>query len=311
MISLSKNQDLLVIGHTALDYIIKVEEFPVANTATTIEKMKNFYGGAAANVAMVGATIGLKTTLVSAVGGNFIDSDYHMKMKELDINTDSMIVVEDEQTPTAFVVTDENQDQIFYFYWGAGKSFKEAKTPKLAIGNTEAVHLATGSPDFNYNCSIVSREEDKIVSFDPGQDLHMYNKEKLEKVVKNCTIVFGNHHEIERILNSLATDINGLKDLGPEIVVKTCGKDGSTIYNNNNEKIKVDSIYRPAIDPTGAGDSYRAGFLYSYLNGNSLEDCAKFASSVSSFIVEKEGCQTNIPTYSRVTERMNGFYDRK
>ncbi|MDR2966345.1 MAG: carbohydrate kinase family protein [Methanobacteriaceae archaeon] len=306
---MSKNQDLLVIGHTALDYIIKVEKFPNANTSTTIENMKNFHGGAAANVAMVGATMGLKTSLVSAVGGNFLDSDYHVKMKELKIDTDSMIVVKDEKTPTAFVVTDENQDQIFYFYWGAGKNFNHSKPPKTAINNTEAVHLATGSPQFNYNSSIIAKEENKIVSFDPGQDLHMYSNEKLEKVVKNCTILFGNHHEIKRILNSLATDINGLKDLGPKIVVKTCGKDGSIIYSDDG-KIKIDPIYRPAIDPTGAGDSYRAGFLYSYLNGNPLESCAKFASSVSSFIVEKEGCQTNIPSYEEVKDRMNDFYSK-
>ena len=306
---MSNNQDLLVIGHTALDYIIKVGKFPVANTATTIEKMKNFHGGAAANVAMVGATLGLKTSLVSAVGFNFLDSDYHTKMKELNINTDSMIVVEDEETPTAFVVTDENDDQIFYFYWGAGKNFEKSKPPKIAIDNTEAVHLATGSPQFNCNSGIIAKKQDKIVSFDPGQDLHMYNRENLEKVVKNCTILFGNHHEIERILNTLTTDINGLKELGPEIVVKTCGKDGSIIYNHK-EKIKVDPIYRPAVDPTGAGDSYRAGFLHSYLNGNSLEKCAKFASSVSSFIVEKEGCQTNIPSYKQVIDRMNDFYNK-
>ena len=303
-----RKKDLLVIGHTALDYIIKVEKFPVANTATTIENMKNFYGGAAANVAMVGATLGLKTALISAVGAKFINSDYHENMKKLDINTDSMIVVEDEDTPTAFVLTDKNQDQIFYFYWGAGKNFKKAKPPKDTIDNAEAVHLATGSPDFNCNCGIIARNYDKIVSFDPGQDLHMYSSEKLEEVVKNCTILFGNHHEIERIQKSLATDINGLKDLGPDIVVKTCGKDGSVVYNKDG-KIKVDSIYRPAIDPTGAGDSYRAGFLYSYLNGDSLRTCAKFASSVSSFIVEKEGCQTNIPSLKEVKDRMNKFYN--
>ncbi|MCL2114957.1 MAG: carbohydrate kinase family protein [Methanobrevibacter sp.] len=306
---MSKNQDLLVIGHTALDYIIKVEKFPVANTAATIENMKNFHGGAAANVAMVGGTLGLKTSLVSAVGANFLDSDYHMKMKELNINTDSMIVVEDEETPTAFVMTDKNHDQVFYFYWGAGKNFEHSNPPKKAIEKTQAVHLATGSPEFNYNSSIIGKKEDKIVSFDPGQDLHMYSSEKLEKVINNCTILFGNHHEIKRILKSLATDINGLKGLGPKIVVKTCGKDGSIVYSPD-KKIKVDSIYRPAIDPTGAGDSYRAGFLYSYLNGNSLEKCAKFASSVSSFIVEKEGCQTNIPSYEEVKDRMNNFYNK-
>ena len=49
-------------------------------------------------------------------------------------------------------------------------------------------------------------------------------------------------------------------------------------------------------------------FLSKFLNGFSLEDCAKFASSVSSFIVEARGCQTNIPSFEDATSRMKNFY---
>ncbi|MGL6299027.1 MAG: carbohydrate kinase family protein [Methanobacteriaceae archaeon] len=307
----TNKQDLLAVGHTALDYIIKVEDFPGANTSAAIDKMKQLYGGAAANVAMVGATLGLKSSLVSAVGKEFIDSEYHRQMKDLGINTDSMIISEDENTPTAFVLTDAKKDQISYFYWGAGKKFQESEVPIDAISNVKAVHLATGDPDFNHRSGIAANEmnengDEKLVSFDPGQDLHMYTLSKLKEVLKCCDILFGNHHEIDRILESLNIDINGLRDLGPNIVVKTCGKDGSYIYSN--EKIEIESIYRPAVDPTGAGDSYRAGFLKAYLNGESLENCGKLASAVSSFIVEKEGCQTNIPSLDLAKERMNEFY---
>ncbi|MGL4670369.1 MAG: carbohydrate kinase family protein [Methanobacteriaceae archaeon] len=304
-------RDLLAIGHTALDYIIKVEDFPAANTSASIDKMKQLYGGAAANVAMVGASLNLKTSLVSAVGKEFVDSKYHKQMKDLGINTDSMIISESENTPTAFVLTDDNKDQISYFYWGAGKKFQEIDAPIDAISNVRAVHLATGDPNFNHRSGIVANEmgdqgDEKLVSFDPGQDLHMYTLSKLKEVLNCCDILFGNHHEIDRILKSLNVDINELRELGPTIVVKTCGKDGSHIYSN--EKIEIDPIYRPAVDPTGAGDSYRAGFLKAYLNGESLEDCGKLASAVSSFIVEKEGCQTNIPSLDLAKKRMNEFY---
>ena len=73
-------------------------------------------------------------------------------------------------------------------------------------------------------------------------------------------------------------------------------------------EIKIDAITIDAVDPTGAGDSYRAGFLSRFLNGESLEESAKFASTVSSFIVENQGCQTNMPTFDEAFERMNGFY---
>ena len=46
-------------------------------------------------------------------------------------------------------------------------------------------------------------------------------------------------------------DIEGLMALGPEIVLKTCGKEGSYIYSLDEETIFVDAIYRPAVDPTG------------------------------------------------------------
>lgn len=294
--------DLLAIGHTAFDYIIQVDQFPVPNSSTAIKKMKTLYGGAAANVAVVAANLGLKTSLVSAVGKDFPESDYQKKIKRLDIDIEGMILIESEKTPTAFVVTDSNNDQISYFYWGAAAYFKKSVPPIKTIENAEAVHLATGDPGFNRRCGEEAYRLGKLISFDPGQDLHMYSAEELKEVLKIADILFGNHHEIERILQTINMDVRELRDFGPDIVVKTMGKDGSLIYSD--KKIKIDAILTNTVDPTGAGDSYRAGFLKAYLSGENLEVCGNFASAVASFVVEAEGCQTNIPSYDMVLERM-------
>ena len=302
MIDLKVNRDLLAVGHTAFDYIIQVKEFPHPNSSTAIDGMKTFYGGAAANVATVASKLGLKTSLVSAVGGDYVGSEYEKQMKDLDIDISSMILISEDKTPTAFVLTDSNQDQISYFYWGAAAQFKNAKSPIDAINKVKAVHLATGDPIFNWKCGEAAHQEDKLISFDPGQDLHMYSVDELKSVLKICNILFGNHHEIDRILNTLKMDVRELRDFGPSIVVKTRGKDGSTIYAQ--EKIQIDAVLRNPYDPTGAGDSYRAGFLKAYLEGNSLEKSGRFASAVASFIVEAQGCQTNIPNQEQVKNRM-------
>ena len=302
-----KNRDLLAIGHSAHDYIIRVPEFPKANFSAPITKMKTFNGGAAANVACVGAKLGLKTSLVSAVGGDFKRTEYYEHMQNLGIDTDSLIIVPGEETPTAFVLTDDNDDQISYFYWGAAKEFAQSKVHVKAIENAEAVHLATGDPEFNWKCSQEAKNQDLLVSFDPGQDLGMYDTKKLCDVIENTTILFGNHHEIERILDALEVDLGQLREMGPKIIVKTCGAKGCEIYSNE-DKIIIDAIPTEAVDPTGAGDSYRAGFLSRFLNGESLEESAKFASSVSSFIIQHQGCQTNMPTFDDAFERMSEFY---
>lgn len=302
MIFLIKKTDLLAIGHTAFDSIVLVKEFPSPNSSTLIKQIKNFDGGAAANVAMVAANLGLSTALVSAVGTDFKDSLYHAKLKKMKIDTKNMIVIENEKSPMAWVFTDSNNDQISYFYWGAAAYFKETEPPEKAIKKVNAVHLATGDPSFNRRSGEVARNYEKLISFDPGQDLHMYSPEELKSTISVSNILFGNHYEIDRILETLNVDIEGLREIGPEIVVKTYGKDGSVIYSD--KKIKVDAIIREPVDPTGAGDSYRAAFLNAYLNGENLEYCGKFASAVSSFIVEAEGCQTNIPDYDMALERM-------
>ena len=80
------------MGHTALDYIITVDEFPKANNSAPMKTMKNLNGGAAANVAMIGATLGMKTGLVSAVGCEFIDSHYHKNMQKLGVDTEALII---------------------------------------------------------------------------------------------------------------------------------------------------------------------------------------------------------------------------
>jgi nucleoside kinase len=303
---LSNNTDLLAIGHTAFDYIIQVKEFPLPNSSTAIKKMQTLYGGAAANVAVVASSLGLKSSLVSAVGNDFIGSEYQNKLKNLGIDTTNMIVVEDEKTPTAFVLTDLNSDQISYFYWGAASKFKCSEPPFEAIEKADAVHLATGDPGFNRRSGVIAHESGKLISFDPGQDLHMYSKNELESVIKICDILFGNHHEIKRIQETLKMSIDDLRDFGPDIVVITHGKDGSSICTD--KKIDIDAIIKDTVDPTGAGDSYRAGFLNAYLKGEDLETCGKFASSVASFVVEAEGCQTNVPNESMVRQRMEDMW---
>ena len=110
----------------------------------------------------------------------------------------------------------------------------------------------------------------------------MYDTDKLRDVITNTTILFGNHHEIRRILESLEVDLDGLREIGPKIIVKTCGANGSEIYSNN-EKIKIDAIVRE-VRSYWSRRFYRAGFLSRFLNGESLEQSAKFASSVSSLL---------------------------
>ncbi|RAP46393.1 MAG: sugar kinase [Methanosphaera sp. rholeuAM6] len=300
-----KNVDLLVLGHTAFDYIMEVKEFSKINTSAIVEKMEMLHGGAAGNVAVVASKMGLDVGLISCVGNDFKDSDYEKEMLEAGIDISDMIVSEKTKTPTAFVLTNPEDQQMFYFYWGAAEEYKNTDIPKDAINNARAVHLATGDPEFNIKAGKYAYDNNKLVSFDPGQDLHLYSTKDLQKMVKNCNILFGNEHEIEHICDLLEKSVDELLEENLNMIVQTLGDKGSVIYVKNEEPVHIEVVPTKAVDPTGAGDSYRAAFLSLYLRDNDIKTCGRFASTVSSYIVETQGTQTNIPTADQALEKMN------
>jgi len=72
------------------------------------------------------------------------------------------------------------------------------------------------------------------------------------------------------------------------IICITYGKNGSVIYHDCQLE-KIPGINGPVTDTVGGGDSYSAGFLFSYLCGNSVYKAAEFAEIVGNFVVSQSG----------------------
>ncbi|MDZ7632908.1 MAG: adenosine kinase [Bacteroidales bacterium] len=72
-------------------------------------------------------------------------------------------------------------------------------------------------------------------------------------------------------------------------VVKT-GADGSWI-KRGDEVIKVEALKVNAVDTTGAGDLYAAGFLYGFAHGFSLDKCGIFGSILAGKVIENIGAR--------------------
>ena len=83
--------------------------------------------------------------------------------------------------------------------------------------------------------------------------------------------------------------INTLSKISDIAIIKL-GKKGSIIKSKNN-LIKIPGFKVNAIDTTGAGDIYTAGFLYGLLNDLDLETSGKIASFIASKVVEVKGAR--------------------
>lgn len=280
-----------VVGHTATDHLFRVPKLPGRHNSTYIVDHQVYFGGGAANIAAGIAMLGEKCRLISSVGGDFPGSDYDRWLRDLGVEED-FAVVEGARTATAYVFTDDAGDQETFFEWGASAAFSRAEAPAL-----DFVHMATADPDFNVRVA----QKSKFASFDPGQDLLRYSPDQLEIILANIDILFSNNHEMERMCDMLGLERDALVASVP-MVVTTRGAEGS-ILCMGGEEFRVPAVRVDAVDPTGAGDGYRAGFLTALRKGYAPLDCCRAGAVVSSFVVEKVGTQTNLPDWDRMLGR--------
>ena len=162
--------------------------------------------------------------------------------------------------------------------------------------------MATADPAYNVGVA----ERARFSSFDPGQDIHKYSAEQFEQLLDTIDILFANRFEAEIMGDVLGHTEQELANRVP-VAVFTRGGEGSRLYE---DKIltEIPSVPVTLVDPTGAGDAYRAGFLTAYQRERPLIDCCRIGTVCSSFVIEKVGCQTNLPVWEQVEERYQTYF---
>ncbi|HJJ47183.1 MAG TPA: carbohydrate kinase family protein [Methanocorpusculum sp.] len=284
-----------VTGHLCNDYIITVEEYPSVGESQRVVNRENYFGGGAANIAVGIATLGGEAELIFAAGKDFPRSPYERHLQELGVKTTPF--TSGKNCSTAFIVNTIAGDQITYFEWGAGEVFAAISAPKRKF-----VHMATGDAGFN----IKTAKNADFASLDPGQDVKYYSKEQLEELFESIDLLICNNFELNIMQNTTGSSADEIRREVPMAII-TEGKKGSTIYADGSKTL-IPACEVKAVDPTGAGDAYRAGLFTAWKRGYDVETCCKVGSVVSSFSVEKIGTQTNLPTWEKMEQRFRTFF---
>lgn len=102
----------------------------------------------------------------------------------------------------------------------------------------------------------------------------------IRKAIKLVDIFLPNAREARRLTGEqeLPLAIQFLGELCPTVVVKD-GANGSWAYADHH-LIHIPAISVDPVDTTGAGDNFNAGFLYAWLEGQSIENCLKWGNVV-------------------------------
>jgi len=297
------NSYLGVFGHTALDVILKVPKIPEKDSSIGVESRVVRFGGTAANIARATAEMGVEVSLASFVGVDFPE-EYLNALNDSGVSTYDLKKIEGYKTPTCWIVNDSKGDQITIIDQGVMEHTGDFELEPRTVKECDILHIGTGRPGYYEKIFQSVDLDQKTIAFDPAQELeYVYEASTFERFLQKSDYFFCNEKELEVALDYLNEE--GPKKLlrYVDIVLVTRGSKGSSIYLPD-EKVDIPA-YEPVevVEPTGAGDAFRAGFYAGLYRDMSLIECCRIGSARASFSVECAGPQDNLVSWEEVQER--------
>ncbi len=160
------------------------------------------------------------------------------------------------------------------------------------LNSSKFVHLSSFAADsaLMMQKQLVNLLDDGVyISFAPGERYARRGLKQITDLIERSRILFVNEREIEMLTGSGPKEgSKSLLELGPAVVVCTQGERGSLITTRNVE-LDIPAKRSIAVDTTGAGDVYAAGFLAGFIDGANLEMCGEIGSAAAALSIASYG----------------------
>jgi adenosine kinase len=256
-----------------------------------VDELKIHRGGIAANVAFGMAGLGLKPILVGSVGSDF--AEYRQWLEAHQVDTRHVRVSEDLHTARFLCTTDADNNQIASFYAGA---MNEARLIDLTAilrseRDVEIALICPDDPDAMLRHTETCRDSGTPFAADPSQQIARMDGPELRRLAAGARYLFTNEYERALLIRKTGWSADQL--LGRVGAwVTTTGPAGVTIESSTGPAVSVPAaVLSTAVDPTGAGDAFRAGFLAGVCRGLGHEGAAQLGCAMAALVMETSGTQ--------------------
>lgn len=290
---------LLAVGTVAFDAI-----------ETPFGKTDKILGGSGTFVGLAASKFGVKTGIVSVVGGDFPQSYLDM-MNENGINTDGVEIIKEGKTffwsgkyhndmnSRDTLITELNV--LEHFQPIIPEEFKDSSI--VMLGNLHPLTQASVLDQMSVKPILVVLDTMNFWMDIALDDLH--------QVLKRVDVITINDEEARQLSGeySLVNAAKKIHTMGPKYVVIKKGEHGALLFSEGG------MFYAPALplaevfDPTGAGDTFAGGFC-GYLakteniSFDNMKNAIIYGSNLASFCVEKFGTE-------RMQELKNGEVEER
>lgn len=296
--------DVVMIGNI-LNEIVK---FPARTIGPVL-------GSPAAYGSVASAVLGMKTGIVTNIGAD-MPSELLKPFNEAGVDTRGLHI--GEATTTNYLVYDEKGNKTLQYV---------KKAPPLVVSDipddymsARLIHICPIDYEVPLETVKSLRDNEIKLSVDLGgyggatSVEHPADSEEKKQLVlelmKNFEIIRASAEDCRHIFgareNLAEFAIEEFLRSGANVAIVTLGEKGVLARSKEDGAHRIPAYPTHAIDPTGAGDVFSAGFLAEFVRTGDLRRAVLFGSVTSSIVIEKTGgvLPSRMPTSVQVHDRM-------
>jgi len=310
-----QSKPVVCLGILVADVVGRpIKEFPVPGRLVIVDEMGLYTGGCAANTASDLVKMGVSVEVIGKVGQ---DSFGDFLIRELDqrgVGTRGVKRDTEVGSSATMVMVDPDGERRFIHYLGANARLRSADIDNALIESASLFHLGgalvlpgiDGKPSVNLLRQ--ARQAGAITFLDTVWDTTGQWLETLGPYLPYTDYFLPSLPEAQAMTGCQEPleVARALLEYGAAVVGLKMGGAGCLVVTRDGEAIRLPAFEVDAVDATGAGDAFVAGFMTGIWHDWSLENSARFANAVGALCVTGVGASGGV----RSLEETLDFMDR-
>ena len=290
--------DVVGIGLNAIDYLCRIPRYPVPGEKLRMTGFSRQGGGQVATALVALSRWGLRTMYVGNVGADEhgILSLSLLREEGIDISRAKTIPGAASQFAVILVQGDSGERTILWER-DARIRIRAEDVPREEIRRSRSVLLDGHDVPASIESARVARGEGVPVVLDAEKV-----QEGTEELLGLCDHIVAASSFLAQLLPD-AAPAEGIREIyrraSARSVTVTLGADGALGYDGR-EIFRVGGIDVEAVDTTGAGDIFHAGFLFALLAKRPFPAVLAYGNAAAALSCRKVGGRAGIPSLSEI-----------
>ena len=288
--------DVVGIGENSVDLVYRLPGALAANGKLAASTYRVMCGGQVATTLAACTALGLRSAYVGTFGNDNNGRRIRQALTEAHVDVSHAVVRAAPNRHAVILVDERNGDRSVVWHRDPQLALRVEDVPRALIRSARLVHVDDLDEEVAIAAARIAVEQGIPVT----SDLDRITERTAELIALSSVPIFSTHvlatltHEEDagRALRKLRAT-----HAGPLCV--TLGSRGAMLLEND-QLHHVPAFAIDAVDTTGAGDVFRAGFIYALLQGSNLVDVVRFAAAAAAASCAREGAMTSVPARADV-----------